>query len=494
VSEHVTTHTDPSDILPSLMAPVKPHVIVLFGATGDLARRKLIPGLLHLSLAGLVSDCRIVGTSLDDFDDDAFRIFARKACDEFSSQTISDQQWTAFAANLHYVPQAKGPGGLKAKVAAAERELGGEPRRLHYLAVPPAAARIVVNTLSEANLVERSRIIMEKPFGTDLASARTLNAALHETFTEDQIYRIDHFLGKEAAQNILAFRFANGLFEPIWNRDHIDHVQIDVPEALALEDRIKFYESTGAYKDMVVTHLFQVLAFMAMEPPTALEPVAISEEKNKVFRSMRPIEPGHVVRGQYVGYRDEPGVASDSETDTFIALKCEIDNWRWAGVPFFLRTGKRMAEGARIISIAFREPPKSMFPAGSGIGQHGPDHLTFDLANASKLSLSFYGKRPGPGMKLDKLSLQFALHETGRENDVLEAYERLIHDAMSGDHTLFTTAEGIERLWELSTPLLQAPPPVRAYAPGSWGPNAIHQLIAPHAWRLPFERVWRTSK
>ena len=494
MSEHVTTHTDPSDIVPSLMAPVKPHVIVLFGATGDLARRKLIPGLLHLSLAGLVSDCRIVGTSLDDFDDDAFRIFARKACDEFSSQTISDQQWTAFAANLHYVPQAKGPGGLKVKVAAAERELGGEPRRLHYLAVPPAAARIVVNTLSEANLVERSRIIMEKPFGTDLASARTLNAALHETFTEDQIYRIDNFLGKEAAQNILAFRFANGLFEPIWNRDHIDHVQIDVPEALALEDRIKFYESTGAYKDMVVTHLFQVLAFMAMEPPTALEPVAISEEKNKVFRSMRPIEPGHVVRGQYVGYRDEPGVASDSETDTFIALKCEIDNWRWAGVPFFLRTGKRMAEGARIISIAFREPPKSMFPAGSGIGQHGPDHLTFDLADASKLSLSFYGKRPGPGMKLDKLSLQFALHETGRENDVLEAYERLIHDAMSGDHTLFTTAEGIERLWELSTPLLQAPPPVRAYAPGSWGPNAIHQLIAPHAWRLPFERVWRTSK
>jgi glucose-6-phosphate 1-dehydrogenase len=476
------------------MAPVKPHVIVLFGATGDLARRKLIPGLLHLSLAGLVSDCRIVGTSLDDFDDDAFRTFARKACDEFSSQTISDQQWTAFAANLHYVPQAKGPVGLKAKVADAERELGGETRRLHYLAVPPAAARIVVNTLSEANLVERSRIIMEKPFGTDLASARTLNAALHETFTEDQIYRIDHFLGKEAAQNILAFRFANGLFEPIWNRDHIDHVQIDVPEALALEDRIKFYESTGAYKDMVVTHLFQVLAFMAMEPPTALEPGAISEEKNKVFRSMRPIEPGHVVRGQYVGYRDEPGVAPDSETDTFIALKCEIDNWRWAGVPFFLRTGKRMAEGARIISIAFREPPKSMFPAGSGIGQHGPDHLTFDLADASKLSLSFYGKRPGPGMKLDKLSLQFALHETGRESDVLEAYERLIHDAMSGDHTLFTTAEGIERLWELSTPLLQAPPPVRAYAPGSWGPNAIHQLIAPHAWRLPFERVWRTSK
>ena len=182
---------------------------------------------------------------------------------------------------------------------------------------------------------------------------------------------------------------------------------------------------------------------------------------------------------------------SDSDTETFIALKCEIDNWRWAGVPCFLRTGKRTAEGARIISIAFREPPKSMFPPGSGVGAHGPDHLTFDLADTSKLSRSFYGKRPGPGMKLDKLSLQLALHETGRQGDVLEAYERLIHNAMSGDHTLFTTAEGIERLWDLSGPLLTNPPPVRSYARGSWGPNSIHQLIAPHAWRLPFERGWR---
>jgi glucose-6-phosphate 1-dehydrogenase len=238
----------------------------------------------------------------------------------------------------------------------------------------------------------------------------------------------------------------------------------------------------------------QVLAFMAMEPPTALSPVTITEEKNKVFRSMLPIEPSDVVRGQYAGYRDEEGVSPFSDTETFIALRCRIDNWRWAGVPFFLRTGKRMAEGARIISIAFREPPKSMFPANSGVGAQGPDHLTFDLADASKLSLSFYGKRPGPGMKLDKLSLQFALHETGKAGDVLEAYERLIHDAMSGDHTLFTTADGIERLWELSTPLLESPPPVRSYPVGSWGPNAIHQLIAPHAWRLPFERAWRETR
>ena len=483
--------TDPSDIVPSLISPLKPHVIVLFGAGGDLSRRKLLPGLFHLSEAGLLPDCRIVGTSLEDFDDEAFRKFARAACEEFSPRVIDDERWSDFERRITYVGQTEGPAGLAATVRRAEQDLGDEPRRLHYLSIPPKAARAVVATLGEAGLVDRARIIMEKPFGTNLATARALNALLHETFDESQIFRIDHFLGKEAAQNILAFRFANGLFEPIWNRDHIDHVQIDVPETLGLGSRLAFYEQTGAYRDMVVTHLFQVLAFMAMEPPTALEPGAISEEKNKVFRSMRPIEPHNVVRGQYAGYRDESGAGIDSDTETFVALKCEIDNWRWAGVPFYLRTGKHMAEGARIISIAFREPPKSMFPANSGVGAHGPDHLTFDLADVSKLSLSFYGKRPGPGMKLDKLSLQFALHETGRAGDVLEAYERLIHDAMSGDRTLFNTAEGIERLWELSIPLLDAPPPVRSYPIGSWGPNAIHQLIAPNAWRLPFERAWR---
>ncbi len=316
---------------------------------------------------------------------------------------------------------------------------------------------------------------------------------LHENFDEEQIFRIDHFLGKEAAQNILAFRFANGLFEPIWNRDHIDHVQIDVPETLSVDDRVAFYEATGAFKDMVVTHLFQILAFMAMEPPTALASDAISEEKNKVFRSMRPLDVSQVVRGQYEGYREIPGVAADSDTETFIALRCEIDNWRWAGVPFYLRTGKQLGSGERIISIAFREPPKSMFPTGSGVGTQGPDHLTFDLADSSKLSLSFYGKKPGPGMKLEKLSLQFALHETGEDVDVLEAYERLIHDAMIGDHTLFNTAEGIERLWEISTPLLENPPPVEPYAKGSWGPPDILELIAPHRWRLPFERAWRSA-
>jgi glucose-6-phosphate 1-dehydrogenase len=477
--------------IPPGVGPRFPQVVVLFGATGDLAKRKLLPGLFHLSSAGFIPGCRIIGVSLDDIDAEGFRQVARGALDEFSSRKATPAVWDAFAASLDYVPLSSGPAALKAAVERAEQSFGAECRRLHYLSVPPSAALSAVRLLKEADLVERSRIVMEKPFGTDKASAVSLNARLHEVFAEEQIFRIDHFLGKEPAQNILAFRFANGLFEPIWNRNFIDHVQIDVPETLGLGKRSGFYEQTGAYRDMVVTHLFQILAFMAMEPPTALEPAPIGEEKNKVFRSMLPVQPENVVRGQYVGYRDEDGVDPESETETFIALKCFIDNWRWAGVPFFLRTGKKMAEGQRIISIAFREPPKSMFPAGSGVGAQGPDHLTFDLADASKMSLSFYGKRPGPGMRLDKLSLQFAMHDTGMIGEVLEAYERLILDAMRGDRTLFTTAEGIERLWEVSTPLLEAPPPVRLYPPGSWGPKSIHQLIAPHAWRLPFERAWR---
>jgi glucose-6-phosphate 1-dehydrogenase len=477
--------------IPPGVGPRFPQVVVLVGATGDLARRKLLPGLFHLSTVGFIPGCRIIGVSLDDIDVDAFRTIARAALDEFSSRKVTDADWAAFSASLDYVSLAAGAPALRAAVDKAEASFSGECRRLHYLSVPPSAALSAVRMLGEAGLVERSRIIMEKPFGTDLASAVSLNAKLHEVFEEETIFRIDHFLGKEPAQNILAFRFANGLFEPIWNRNFIDHVQIDVPETLGLGKRAGFYEQTGAFRDMVVTHLFQILAFMAMEPPTSLEPAPISEEKNKVFRSMLPIEPGDVVRGQYTGYRAEEGVSPESETETFIALKCSIDNWRWAGVPFYLRTGKRLAEGQRIISIAFREPPKSMFPAGSGVGSQGPDHLTFDLADASKMSLSFYGKRPGPGMRLDKLSLQFAMHDTGLIGDVLEAYERLILDAMRGDRTLFTTAEGIERLWQVSTPLLEAPPPVRFYAPGSWGPNAIHQLVAPRAWRLPFERAWR---
>ena len=299
-----------------------PHIIVLFGATGDLAARKLLPGLLHLAQSGMLPEYQIVGTGRSELTDEDFRNLARRACDQYATGKISLLQWAGFEQRLSFVPQSAGPDGLAAAVARAEAAIGGDVRRLHYLSIPPAAAADVIELLGKADLVDRSRIIMEKPFGTDLASARALNDLVHRFFDEEQVFRIDHFLGKEAAQNILAFRFANGLFEPIWNRDHIDHVQIDVPETLGVDDRVAFYESTGAFKDMVVTHLFQILGFMAMEPPTALESRAISEEKNKVFRSMRPIDVSEVVRGQYVGYRDIPGVAPDSDTETFVALRC----------------------------------------------------------------------------------------------------------------------------------------------------------------------------
>jgi glucose-6-phosphate 1-dehydrogenase len=467
-----------------------PHVIVLFGATGDLARRKLIPGLFHLQRVGLMpEDYRIVGSTMEDLGDDDFRELAHGALDEFCRMEIGGDDWEEFSARLAFAPARADT--LADGVARAEEEIGTEARRLHYLSVPPAAAGSVVRTLGEAGLTARARVIMEKPFGTDLKSARALNDTVHEVFREDQIFRIDHFLGKEAALNMLTLRFANGFLEPVWNRERIDHVQIDVPETLTIGTRGAFYEGTGAYRDMVVTHLLQVLAVVAMEPPPSLEPRALVDEKLKVFRSLLPIDAGDVVFGQYEGYRSEKGVAPDSTVETFVAARVSVDNWRWAGVPFYLRTGKCMAESARVVSIAFREPPKSMFPAHAGFGQAGPDHLTFDLSEVPRLSLSFYGKRPGPGMHLDKASLQFSIGETPGHKDVLEAYERLIHDAMIGDRTLFTTAEGVERLWEVSAPLLEDPPLPRHYPPGSWGPAEIGALIAPHQWRLPFERKWR---
>lgn len=481
----------PLDADPETLAPPEPHVVVLFGASGDLARRKLLPGLFHLDRAGHLSDCRVVGTSLEAMSDGDFRRLARDACERFGRGRFDAQEWSHFERKLTWVDGTDGPMALADAVGRAESDIGEETRLLHYLSVPPAAAPAVIQTLADAGLVEASRVIMEKPFGTDLDSARRLNAMVHEVFDESQVFRIDHFLGKEAALNILALRFANGLFEPIWSRNFIDHIQIDVPETLTVEGRGSFYDATGAFRDMVVTHLFQVLAFVAMEPPVELAPAAITVEKNKVFRSMKGIRPEDVVRGRYEGYADEGGVAPASETETFIALKCRIDNWRWSGVPFYLRTGKAMAEGARIISIAFREPPKSMFPEGSGVGTKGPDHLTFDLDESSRISLSYYGKRPGPGMLLDKLSMQFSLNEIETQDDTLEAYERLIRDAMGGDHTLFTTADGIEELWNTAKPMLEDPPEALTYERGSWGPIETHDLIAPNRWRLPFQRRWR---
>ncbi|QIZ37284.1 glucose-6-phosphate dehydrogenase [Saccharopolyspora sp. ASAGF58] len=466
------------------------HVIVLFGATGDLAKRKLLPGLFHLAWAGLLPDSyRIVGTGRahSALNDDAFRKHAHDAVATFGRSEPSGPVWQSFADTLSFAaadPPDAGP--LLAAVRAAEDSIGGQPRRLFHLAVPPSAFGSVIGMLGDADLAENSKVIVEKPFGTDLASARALNETIHAVFDESRIFRIDHFLGKESVDNILALRFANGMFEPIWNRDHISHVQIDVPETLGLEGRAHFYEGTGAFRDMIVTHLIQVLGIVAMEPPVSLAAQPLRDEKAKVFEALRPIEPGHVVRGQYDGYRDEPGVAPDSQTETFTALRLEVDNWRWAGVPFYLRSGKKLAQHREVITLGLREPPLRMFPIDLPQQEKKRgNQIVIDFGDPGWIAACFLAKEPGPTMRLAPEAMTFRYADSFCQNHGLEGYERLILDAMLGDQSLFTRSDGIERIWDASTPLLENPPPLQLYAPGSWGPEpAVSELIAPHQWHL----------
>jgi glucose-6-phosphate 1-dehydrogenase len=467
------------------------HVIVLFGATGDLAKRKLLPGLFHLAVAGLLPHkYKIIGTSPAKFaiSTEEFREHARQACQDFCISKPTGAPWEAFAPNLSFASaDADDYAPLVEEVEQAEKAIGGSPRRLFHLAVPPAAFTSVVGMLGAAGLARaNARVIIEKPFGTDLESARKLNAAVHAVFDESQIFRIDHFLGKESVDNVLAFRFANGLFEPVWNREHIRYVQVDVPETLSIAGRADFYDKTGAFRDMVVTHLFQVLGFVAMEPPTKLSAAQLRSEKTKVFEAMKPIDPKHVVRGQYQGYRDEKGVAPDSQTETLVAVRAEVDNWRWHGVPFFLRSGKALAAGRQVITLGFHEPPLRMFTAHRTSVPNGRrNEIIIDFADPGSITTRFLAKEPGAEMSLTTASMVFKYSDSFAAANALEGYERLILDAMAGDQSLFTSSDGIERLWEISAPLLDDPPPVEPYAPGTWGPDSINKLIAPFRWHLP---------
>ena len=467
-------------------------VIVLFGATGDLARRKLLPGLFRLTQAGLAPErFRIIGAGRRELSDQDFRRLARDSIDE-SGHQADGGSWERFEASLRFAGIGAGFEGLRRVVEGSRSELDGDPGLLHYLAVPPSAAAGIVTDLVEVGLADGARLILEKPFGTDLASARRLNAAVLSVFDESQVFRIDHYLGREAVQNLLAIRFANGMFEPVWNRDHIDHVQIDVPETLSIGTRAGFYEGTGAFRDMIVTHLFQVLGFVAMEPPTALTPKVLMAERAKVFDSMRALNASDLVRGQYLGYRDEEGVAPDSDTETFVAVRAYVDNWRWAGVPLYLRTGKRLAESRHLLTIAFNEPPRRMFPLDCRhvAESFGFDHLTFELGDPASISASFLAKVPGPALNLGEAHMKFSYASSfGGPAQALDPYERLIHDVMVDDRTLFTNSEAIERLWEISQPALDEPPPLKAYAPGSTGPSEMDDLIAPRGWHVPRDHI-----
>jgi glucose-6-phosphate 1-dehydrogenase len=464
------------------------HVVVLFGATGDLARRKLLPGLFHLAAAGLMPDrYQIIGSSRRDLSDEQFCELAGQAIAEFGQSKPVGEGWETFRSRLSFASAAQGrTASLVAAIEMAEQQIGGVPGRLFHLAVPPAASESTVTMIGAAGLARGSRVILEKPFGTDLASACALNQTVHAVFNESQVFRIDHFLGKESVDNILALRFANGLFEPVWNRQHIGYVQIDVPETLSIEGRADFYDQTGAYRDMLVTHLFQVLGFVAMEPPTFLDARHLRQETGKVFDALKPIDVRHAVRGQYAGYQDEPGVAPGSQTETLAAVRAEIDHWRWAGVPFYLRSGKRLAASRQLITLGFHEPPLRLFPACTPNSNRRRNEITIDFADPGSITVGFLAKEPGAEMRLCSAEMIFRYGDSFCTARGLEGYERLLLDAMLGDQSLFTNADAIERLWEISAPLLDNPPPIRPYVPGSWGPQpALDHLVAPYRWHLP---------
>jgi glucose-6-phosphate 1-dehydrogenase len=457
----------------SVMAPLAttpdPHVLVIFGARGDLARRKLWPGLRRLAEAGFMpDDFRIIGSG-------------RHAPDDDFIAGLGDG---AFTRRISFVNSSADDGEALARAVGEAREaLGEHSRTLLYLSVPPSAMKPMVGMLGANGLNdERTRIVMEKPFGSDLASAKTLNTAVHQHFDERAVFRIDHFLGKEPVQDILALRFANGLFEPIWNNEHVASVQIDIPEDLGLEGRGSFYEETGAFRDMVVTHLSQILGFLAMEPPESLDAAHLRDAKAAAFAALLPFTADHAVYGQFDGYREEDGVARDSRTETFAALRVQLDNDRWRGVPFLMRTGKAMAEGRRVVTVALRDPAQLLLEA-DGDGAERPDELVIELTDDPRIAVELRVKRPGPTLVATRAAMELDV-ERQIGGHGLEAYERLLLDVMHGDHLLFTRADEVELLWERAAPLLEAPPDPLPYERGSWGPDAAEALAGRCGWRL----------
>jgi glucose-6-phosphate 1-dehydrogenase len=470
------------------LKPADPQAIVIFGASGDLTKRKLLPALYHLYAEGLLPHgFALVGYARTEMTDEEFRTYTGEAISTFAKVDPTGELWSDFRKHVSYIAgefsAEKSMEDLRRHLDWCDANLDTGGGRFYYCATPPVAYPMIVQRLSESTMHPGAKIVIEKPFGHDLESATALNNELHSVFDESQIFRIDHYLGKEAVQNILAFRFANGMFEPIWNRRYVDNVQITVAEDIGIEGRGQFYEQTGTLRDMVQTHLFQVMTFLAMEPPVSLEPNRLRDEKVKVLRAMNVCAPDKVVRGQYVGYRDEPNVSKDSQADTYAALELEIDSWRWAGVPFYLRTGKNLARKTSEITLGFREVPYNVF-RGTDIQWPDRDHLTIRLQPDEGIKLAFNVKQPGPGdMTLDRATMSFT-YEQRFHTPLVEAYETLLLEAMEGDHTLFTREDEVERAWEILMPVLDDPPPVAFYDKGSWGPVEADELIMPHHWHL----------
>jgi glucose-6-phosphate 1-dehydrogenase len=473
----------------------EPCALVIFGASGDLTRRKLLPALYSLALRRLLPEhFAVLGVARSEESDDEFRERMKAAVQEFGRDEFHQDVWDKLAEGMRYVATDFADEGGEDRVAEVlnefDRERGTGGNRVYYFAVPPAAISTLVREIGKRRSAEGwTRLIVEKPFGRDLATARELNAELGEYFEEREVFRIDHYLGKETVQNLLALRFANGIFEPIWSRQFVDHVQITVGESIGIEGRGAFYEEVGAIRDVFQNHLLQLVALTAMEPPIDFTAESVRNEKVKVLRAMHTPGPKHVVRGQYgrgfvegdevPGYREEPGVAPDSMTETYVAAKLYVDNWRWADTPFYVRSGKRLARRETTIAIEFKRAPHPPFQEAEDAGLT-PNVLVVHIQPDEGVSLEFAAKVPGQGMTLRTVHMDF-LYGGAFRTGIPEAYERLILDCLLGDATLFTRADEVEEQWSLVDAIVgqwqRDRPAFPNYAAGTWGPGGAGELL-----------------
>jgi len=495
-----------------------PTAMVVFGGSGDLAHRKIVPALYNLELHRLLpQNFAMLGVSRSEYTDEEYRADMRKAVEEFSrTQPVQPAVWESFASRLHYSSGSSNDPATYAQVGDLlerfDREQGTDGNRLFYLSLIPKLFPDTVRGIGKAGIGGRgwdrgwSRVVVEKPFGHDLGSARELQALVTEVFPEPDVFRIDHYLGKESVQNIIAFRFANGIFEPVWNHRYVDHVQVTVAESLGIEHRGNFYETAGAIRDIIQNHALQLLALVAMEPPATFEPEDVRDEKAKVLKALRRLEgetvDAHVVRGQYgtgwidgkevPAYREEHDVAADSSVETYLAAEFRIDNWRWAGTPFFLRTGKRLPKRATEIVVQFKAAPHLPFGEAAQDGLE-PNALVLRIQPDEGITMKFGAKVPGPSMEVRSVNMDFS-YGTSFSDDLPDAYERLLLDVMLGDPTLFPRWDGVEQAWQVVQPILDRwaatdPPRLPNYEAGSWGPKAADQLIArdrpQRRWRRP---------
>ncbi len=465
--------------------------IVIFGASGDLTQRKLMPALFSLyHKHRLPQQYHIVGAARTEQNDEGFRRELHDGMTKFAGYSFDEKEWDGFAANLHYCAGDFTTDDAEQMLKPFLEKLeGGPANRLYYLATPPQFFAGIIAALADAGMVEQKdgfrRVVIEKPFGTDLRSARALNDELHKLVSEQQIYRIDHYLGKETVQNVLVFRFANGIFEPIWNRNYVDHVQISVLEEVGVGHRAGYYDSAGVLRDMFQNHLLQVLALVAMEPPASFSSTAIRNERSKVLSAVRPIINDckqYTVRGQYKGYRQEEGVKPDSQTATYAAVRFHVDNWRWQDVPFYLRSGKCLKEKRTEVVIQFKCPPHLMFPVVREHYHMTPNMLALCLQPDEGIHLRFEAKVPDTPADMRSVDMDFNYQDAFGARSIPDAYERLLLDAINGDAALFIRSDQIEYSWELIDPILKAwdspdAPPLTVYDPGTWGPSEADEFV-----------------